>query len=143
MRAAKLSITLGIAVIAAAVYAGTHYHMKCRAKSCGYASEVTFGGGMAFEQLTGYCLPCRKFVYLHWTREGSPLVDPKAERIPPPKPLGEVWDARTGKTLTLHACPHCKGPFAEIKGMNDLRHCPACNQPDFKVDESKPLIAID
>ena len=62
---------------------------------------------------------------------------------PRPKPLGEVWDAKTGTVLTLYACPHCKGPFAQIKSQRDLKHCPACNKPGFAVDKSKPMLAID
>lgn len=98
---------------------------------------------MAYEQLTGYCLKCKKFVYHQWTREGSPVVDPKAKKVPAPKPLGEVWDASTGKVITIYACPHCSGPFAQIKTKAELKHCPACNKPGFAVDETKPRMAID
>ena len=129
--------------IAAVAYAGDGFSMKCQSKACGYESEVTLGGGMAFEQLTGYCRKCKKFVYLQWTREGSPVLDPTAKKVPPPKPLGEVWDAQNGKVHTIHACPHCNGPFAEIKNAGDLKHCPACGKPDFAVDDTKPRMAID
>ena len=144
MRAVTTSITLvSVIAIAAVVYAGEGLSMKCRAKTCGYESEVTFGGGMAFEQLTGYCRNCRKFVYLSWTREGSPVLDPKAEKVPHPKPLGEVWDALAGRAITIYVCPHCKGPFAEIKSRDDLKHCPACGKLDFAADDSKPRMAVD
>ena len=144
MRAVRLSIAVaGIATIAAVVLAGTGYPMKCQKKTCGYKSEVTFGGGMAFDMLTGYCRQCKKFVYLSWTREGSPALDPNAKKVPPPAPLGEVWDSKTGTTTAIYACPHCKGPFAEIKSKDDLRHCPACNETNFAVDDTKPIMAID
>lgn len=128
--------------------AGDGYPMKCGgegadAKGCGYEEMVTFGGGMAFMALTGYCPACEKFVHLHWTRKGSPLVKPGDKVTPPPKPLGKVWDAATGRTLTIYACPHCKGPFAEIKSIKELTHCPKCNGGHFKIDKSKPRLAID
>jgi hypothetical protein len=147
----------GAAVLltAATIEAGDGYPMKCQAKPkpapatgkavppCGYEAMVIFGGGMAFEQITGYCRQCRKFVCLRWTREGSPLLALGAEKVPRPKPLGEVWDAATGKVTAVYACPHCKGPFAEIKGPDELKHCPVCNEPHFKVDPSKARLAVD
>ena len=140
----------------AAVHAGLGLSMKCQAKPekdpatgktakpCGYESRVTFGGGMFFSQMTGYCRACKKFVYLSWTRENIP-ANMRARIKPKPRPvqLGEVWDAQTGKTLTIHACPTCKGPFLEIKKPDELKYCPACNKPHFGIDKSKPRIAVD
>jgi len=139
----KCVTTVSILAIATVIYAGEGFSMKCKSKSCGYESEVRFGGGMVSGQLTGYCVKCKKFVYLHWTLEGSPALDPKAKKTPQPKPLGTVWDSQNGQSLTIYACPHCAGPFAEIKSKADLKHCPSCNKPDFAVDETKPLMAID
>jgi hypothetical protein len=144
MRTVTASVILvSIIAVSVVVYAGEVFSMKCEAKTCGKESGVTFGGGMAYKQLTGYCRKCKKFVYLHWTREGSPVLDPKAKKVPAPKPLGEVWDASTGKVITIYACTHCSGPFAQIKTKDELKHCPACNKPSFGVDETKPKIAID
>jgi hypothetical protein len=144
MRALTKVITLGsILTIAAVVYAAEGFSMKCKSKACGYESTVTFGGGMAFGQLTGYCVKCKKFVSLNWTLEGSPALDPKAKKIPQPKPLGEVWDSQSGRKLAIFACPHCSGPFAEIKSKDELKHCPSCNKPEFGADDTKPIIAID
>jgi hypothetical protein len=144
MRTVTKCVTMvSILAIAAVVYAGDGFSMKCKSKSCGYESEVRFGGGMAFGQLTGYCVKCKKFVYLHWTLEGSPALDPKAKKVPQPKSLGTVWDSQNGQSLAIYACPHCAGPFAEIKSKADLKNCPSCNKPDFAVDETKPLMAID
>ena len=99
---------------------------------------------MLFDQITGYCRSCKKFVYLNWTREEIPAEMENTFPVRPrPEPLGEIWDAQTGKTLTIHACPTCKGPFQEIKRPDELRHCPVCNKPHFVVDESKPRMAID
>lgn len=133
----------GIVAAIAVVYAGEGLSMKCKVKNCGYQTELTFGGGMTTEQLTGYCKKCKKFVSLQWTREGSPTVDPKAAIIAPPKALGEIWDAQTGKVLKIYTCPHCTGPFAEIKNKDELKHCPACYTPGFAEDDSKPRMAID
>lgn len=146
-----VALMLGLA--ATAVYAGMGYHVKCQAeagkqppgataKSCGYETEVTFGGGMFFEQVTGYCRACKKFVYLRWTRPNAPLP-PNMKIMPKPEPLGEVWDAKTGRVLTVYPCPHCQGPFAVIENKNELKHCPSCNKPHFGIDKSKPIMAID
>ena len=139
---------------AAAVYAGQGLAMKCQAqpekdaatgktgKPCGYEAEVRFGGGMFFSQVTGYCRACKKFVYLSWTEARGEM--PAGMKVTPrPAPLGEVWDASTGKVMTIHACPTCKGPFLEIKNADELKYCPACNKPHFVVDKSKPEMAID
>ena len=155
-----MSITLATCLLGvAAVHAGTGLYMKCQvkpetdpatgemSKPCGHEEEVTFGGGMAFQQMTGYCRQCKRFVHLSWTQEG---LSPEMIRTlginkvtPRPNPLGEVWDAQTGKVLAIHACPTCKGPFLEIKGPDELKHCPACNKPHFGVDKSRPVKAID
>ncbi|MDP6637116.1 MAG: hypothetical protein QGG42_19630 [Phycisphaerae bacterium] len=139
-----------------AVYAGRGMSMKCQAKPeknpttgktakpCGYEAMVTIGGGMFSEQMTGYCRACKKFVHLHWTAKNlPPQMKTRIKVKPHPIPLGEVWDARTGKILTIHACPKCKGPFLEIKEFDELKHCPACNKPHFAVDKNKPRLAID
>ena len=141
---------------AAAVYAAQGLSMKCQAepekdpatgkvsKTCGYEAEVTFGGGMMFDQITGYCRHCKKFVYLQWTRENAPdELKARMKFQPKPEPLGELWDSSTGKIMTVYACPHCKGPFLPIKSADDLKYCPACNKPHFAVDKSKPEMAID
>jgi hypothetical protein len=144
MRVAKGYVALAVIVTAiAVVYAGDGFSMKCKAKNCGYQVDVTFGGGMATEQLLGYCRECKKFVTLQWTREGSPTVDPNAKKIAPPKALGEIWDSRTGNVLKIYTCPHCAGPFAEIKSKDELKNCPKCCTPGFAVDDSKPRMAVD
>jgi hypothetical protein len=142
--------------IAATVHAADGIPMKCQAKPdkdletgqiakpCGYEAYVNFGGGMFFNQTTGYCRSCKKFVYVSWTRENLPAEMKGTFKVRPrPEPLGEVWDAQTGKVLTIHACPTCKGPFQEIRKPGDLKHCPVCNKPHFAIDESKPRMAID
>lgn len=142
-------VLMGFASLA---LAGDIYPMKCMdgkdaagnvAKGCGYEQMVTFGGGMMFQRVMGYCTTCEKFVSVTWTREGSPMLSPGDKVVPPPKPLGKIWDAKTGRKLTLYACPHCKGPFAEIKSVKDLKHCPKCNGAHFNIDKTKPRLAVD
>lgn len=118
--------------------------MKCAKPSCGFKSMVVFGGGMMVGQLMGYCRSCKKFVSLTWARENAPpemLKDLKLE--PKPKSLGEVWDAKTGNMLKLYPCPACKGPFAEIRSPDQLKHCPACNAEGFAADGNEPRLMID
>ena len=130
--------------ITSSVQAGDGYHMKCETNACGFESQVTFGGGMFFQQITGYCKKCNKFVYLSWTRENIPESMKGSIKVRPrPVPLGEIWDGKTGKSITIYSCPTCKGPFMEIKNPAELAHCPACNKPGFAVDTSKPRMAID
>jgi ssDNA-binding Zn-finger/Zn-ribbon topoisomerase 1 len=159
MKRRMMAITLVACLLTGVtVYAGRGLSMKCQAKPekdaktgktskpCGYESRITFGGGMFYNQTTGYCRACKKFVYLRWTREGIPAemkARMKLKATPRPAPLGQVWDAQTGKILTIHACPTCKGPFLEIKNPDELKHCPACNKPHFAIDKSKPESAID
>lgn len=147
MTAVTLAIGLASAAIAAA---GDGFSMKCQAapkngaKACGYEAEVRFGGGMFFEQVTGYCRKCKKFVYLTWTSKNIPAeLKGQVKQQARPEPLGEAWNASTGKVTIIHACPTCKGPFTEIKNADELKHCPSCNEPHFGIDESKPRMAID
>ena len=130
--------------LGATTYGGDGYPMKCQSKPCGYETYVTFGGGMLASQITTYCRSCKKFVYLTWTRENLPAqLKGTVKSRPRPKPLGEVWDSRTGAVLTVHACRTCKGPVLEIKSLADLKCCPKCSKPGFAVDKSKPRMAID
>lgn len=153
-----IQLALGILCLTA-VHAGTQLHFRCQAKPeadpvtgktptpCGFESQVNFGGGKLFQQVTGYCRQCKKFVYITWARESLPprMIEKLGANLAKrqPKPLGEVWDARTGKAFTVHACPDCKGPFIEIKSSSELNHCPACNKPHFGVDKGKPVLMFD
>lgn len=116
--------------------AGTGYPMKC--DSCGFEAEVLIGGGMQFEQITGYCTKSKEFVYLQWTRGEKK-----------PKPLAKVWDPVSGKTISLYKCPDCKKPFiplpeaeADISGPG-FKCCPKCGKPTFKVDRTKGIMMFD
>ena len=96
------------------------------------------------DQLMGYCRGCKKFVSLTWANENAPPELLKDNKFgPKPKSLGEVWDSKTGSMLHLYPCPTCKGPFAEIRSPDQLKHCPACNAEGFAADKNEPRLMID
>ena len=69
-------------VPALAAFAGMDYPMKC--KNCGFTCRVQIGGGMGFEQITGFCVEAGKFVYLQWKRgRRSPNRWPRSGTRPP------------------------------------------------------------
>jgi len=151
-----LIVTTACLLTGAAVYAGMGVSMKCgakpakdpatgkTAKPCGYETRVVIGGGRMFKQITGFCRACDKFVAIRWARGNLPAAMKARIKLKPrPAPLGEIWDAQTGKIVTIEACPTCKGPFVEIKKFDELKHCPACNKPHFAADKTKPRLAID
>ena len=95
-----------IAAIATIVYAGDGFSMKCTAKPakdpktgqmskpCGFEMRVVLGGGMFFEQATGYCKTCSKLVSVNWTREGIPEeMKNNIDVKPRPEPIGHVGDS--------------------------------------------------
>lgn len=131
---------IGVLGLVAWTYAGDGYFVKCASKKCGFDGMVTFGGGMSFEQLTGYCDHCQEFVYLNWTAENPVIEPPNGKKKERPKPLAKVWDSRTGNHLTLYPCPKCTKPFAEIQKQEDLKYCPKCNTEGPKKDLA---IAVD
>ncbi|MCL5036344.1 MAG: hypothetical protein M1269_04410 [Chloroflexi bacterium] len=114
--------------------AGTGYRIKCENKSCIYSSNVNFGGGMGFNQITGYCVHCKGFVYLTWYREGWKW---KKGNTPDkaPMPLGKVWCPNTGQVKNLYKCPHCGKPFMEIYSIEELKYCPRCSKETIKYKE--------
>ena len=103
------------------VLAGTEYEVACENKDCGFTSKVSFGGGKAFDQITGFCVPCNEFTYRSWRRN-----------LEAPAPIAEIWDPSTGEIISLYACPHCKKPFLPISGIGALKYCPACGQETLK-----------
>lgn len=125
-----------VLVAAVAALAGLDYPMKC--STCGYASRVQIGGGMQFDQLTGFCGNCGKFVYVKWNRGATK-----------PQPVSRVQDPRTGKVIEYYKCPHCAKPFvpypvgaADTNGPGFDR-CPKCGKRTFRVEKDKGIIAFD
>lgn len=125
-----------VLVSAFAASAGIDYPMKC--KNCGYACRVQIGGGMGFEQLTGFCAESGKFVYLKWNRDTKK-----------PEPMAKVWDSATGKMIELYKCPDCPKPFIPLRQKAadadgpGFDHCPKCGKRTFQVDRAKGIIAFD
>ncbi len=117
-----------IVLIVTVAFAGMAMTMRC--KNCGFSSRVNFGGGFRFEQVTGYCVHCEKFVYLSWKRGEEK-----------PGPLSEVWDSSTGKTIPLYKCPQCSKPFMLLQ--SELKHCPKCGKPTLERDQSAGTIMYD
>ncbi|MCX6354856.1 MAG: hypothetical protein NTZ78_08135 [Candidatus Aureabacteria bacterium] len=124
-----LVATLLCASSTAVAMAGTSYKISCQNEKCGFKGAVDFGGGFKFEQITGYCTQCRKFVYLQWPREEKGKDSPKTK----PKPIGLIWDATAGHTRELYVCPHCKKAFFPILSEKELRFCPNCGQESLKL----------
>ncbi len=119
------------------ILAGSVYELACENKGCYYADHVSFGGGMRFEQITGYCVSSGKFVYLNWDRERLPKGGPK-ERVskPKPSPVGHIWLPSTGQYIPLYQSKDCPQPFIPIHSVEELKFCPKCNQPTLKSKRS-------
>jgi hypothetical protein len=128
------------AALVGVVWAANGYSLKCLNKDCGYTGECMLGPLMVMDSIDGYCAACNKWVRLEWKRGKEDA----------PKPLGKVWDAATGKTLAVYACPTCKGPFLPVTradmlteskyapkgtlGHGDaLMRCPKCGEPSLKM----------
>jgi len=126
-------------------YSGEVINMQCANKDCKHALEFQLGGGMFFEQATGYCAHCKKIVALTWTsphalQAGVPVPKPVVE---PPKPLAEVWDPASGQVRKIYRCPNGDGAFMEIRGVDDFKCCPKCSRPTMKQDTSRPRLMVD
>jgi len=142
----RKGLVLGVAALAAfgiVALAGDGFGFKCENKGCGFKTTVIFGGGMLFEQATGWCQKCGKFQAVQWTRPGAPRLDPNAKAVPQPTPLAEVWNPASGEVCRVYKCPGCGGGFMEIRKPAELTHCPKCNKPGFKVDPDAPRLAVD
>ena len=135
-----LFLTLAFVFVPLAlVLAGTDFAMKC--KNCGYASRVKVGGGMRFEQITGYCTNCQKFVYVTWDRK---------QKTSKPNPTAKVWDSATGAVVELYPCPHCSKTFLPLRkksgggGLNPgFDNCPKCGKATFEVDKKAGIMMYD
>lgn len=103
--------------------AGTEFEATCREKDCPFQASVRVGGGLGGDSVQGFCKKCGKAVLIAWT--------PRSKHQKP-KPVAEFWDPQTGQSRQLYGCPECRTPFVAIKDIQDLRHCPKCNQPSLK-----------
>ena len=132
-RRVTVALTILSAVLLTAVaYAGAAYSFQCLNKDCAFKTDVNFGGGFVIEQMTGYCVDCKEFVYLRWARKGKEPVR-KGLNPDPPAPVAHIWNPSTGEILSLYACPKCTKPFLPIKDVKDLTHCPRCAKDTIKL----------
>jgi ribosomal protein L37AE/L43A len=109
--------------------AGTQYEVKCSDEKCGFASSIGIGGGMKFEQASGFCKTCDKMVSVTWKRgeKKQPVVL-------------SFWDALAGKVRKVFRCPKCEAPFVSVDQIAELKHCPKCGKDSLK---SKRTILYD
>jgi len=132
------ALVLATCIAGSLVWAGTSFRMTCKNEKCKFSSTVDFGGDIAFEKMTGYCAKCNKFVYLRWTRQGKEEMAGQLEggKVPKskPAPIGRTWDATTGRTNDLYACPTCTNAFLPILSEKDLRFCPKCGHESLNME---------
>jgi hypothetical protein len=120
------------------VVAGTIYEYKCGVPTCGFKGRLNLGGGLLFDQVTGYCASCRKFVPLRWkSQRAQAHARDQAVQLPEraPEPVGSVWNFATGRAVKLYTCPDCAKPFMELQagdfgassgGVLHKSYCPMC-----------------
>lgn len=118
---AKESLVLFAILIATVSIAGERWAYECATTNCQFNGCVYIGGGTVYEQVSGYCTTCKKFVSVQWRRNGTS----KASDLPdkPPAKLGTVWNPASGLTADLYPCPTCKKPFMEVNHI-DFRLLP-------------------
>jgi ssDNA-binding Zn-finger/Zn-ribbon topoisomerase 1 len=111
-----------IVFLAAESEAGTIHELKCGQSDCSFKSAISLGGGIKFDQASGYCHVCHEIVSVQWSRDTGK------------KPLmTAVWDAITGGEREVYACPDCGKGFLAVKKTEDFRHCPKCGKPGVKA----------
>ena len=122
-------LALSLLCTVALLQAGAGYDVTCKSENCGFKINAKIGGGRAFEEASGYCARCDKWVSVTWKRQQKA-----------PAPLFEFWDPETGQTRQIRKCPDCAQPFVVIKAIGDMKFCPKCQKPNL---ESKRTIMYD
>jgi len=140
MKPLSIILISAVAVSATLCIAGTAWHYKCESPKCGFDGDLEVGGGFDYNQASGYCTTCKKFVSVSWKRERVTeelkKVQDKSTNLPATAPakLGTTWNPATGYTAALYPCPHCRKPFMEIDNISLVRGsvesgkvlCPKC-----------------
>lgn len=98
--------TAGVLLCVTAVLAGHTYLLRCNSSKCAYKPAVRVGGGFQFDQASGFCTKCEKFVFITWKHDAEP-----------PKPIGTVWEPTSGKKCALYPCPTCKSTLLDISAL--------------------------
>lgn len=116
-----------ILVLQSCCFASDLYRITCSDGKNEVTYEVRFGGGKAFEQYTAYDPASKKFVYLTWKRD-----------TPAPKPVGSIWNHKSGETIQLYKFPDVAQPLPIIPSIEDMKVCPKTGSKTFK----KELVAF-
>lgn len=150
MKTARVILISGVILTATLSIAGTAWRYKCDAPNCGLEGRFGMGGGFIFEEVSGFCTTCKKFVSISWKRQGltgeRKKIQDKATDLletAPPK-IGNVWNPAVDRAADLYPCPHCKKPFMEIDEMDlllsdhalDKRFCPSCTNLTLKLEHT-------
>jgi DNA-directed RNA polymerase subunit RPC12/RpoP len=119
------------------VFAGMEYMLKCQNKNCNYSTKIDFGRGMGFGMITGYCMTCSDFTYIQWDlEEKKPHGEFSKDVSSWPDPIAKIWDLNTNEPISLYKCQKCSKPFAPIRQIKDVQHCPKCGQRSLSVKET-------
>jgi hypothetical protein len=110
-------------------FAGTGYEVTSSDGEKTVTYMVNFGGGMFFDQHTGYDPASKKFVYLTWKRDQ-----------PEPKPVSSIWDHESGRIIALYQFPGVEHPLPVIPSIKAMKVCPVTGDKDFK---HRAVLAID
>jgi hypothetical protein len=114
-----LSIVL-FTLAATYAFAGAELKFTCENPACKFEAKCKSGGGKLFEQLTGYCCVCKKFVSISWNRKDTPPRNLKtvwvpqdlpgqANLFPCPACTNYVYEFQTdGSSTNRFSCPQCK-----------------------------------
>lgn len=124
MRNSSIALIFAISLAGVAT-AGYFQHVSCTTPGCGFKGDLYSGSGRGSASVSGFCVPCGKMVTLSIKR--SDLKDSA------PVPDARIWDAATGRTIDLYACPTCKKPFAPA---NQLSTCPKCGKKSISATET-------
>lgn len=132
---AKINTMLLIVVLSVAfastAWAGTGYKIRCLNPQCDFASSIGLGGGMRFEEITGYCFEKNSFVRITWPRQGKYNPDVQDDRAP--KPM-TIWNHATGESFQVYTFPDCSEPLLPITNIKEFKFCPQCNQPTLEFE---------
>jgi hypothetical protein len=106
---------LVLLLLSSMAQAGTRYEIKCPNQACRYTDHIGFGGGMRFEQVSGYCKRSKKIVTVTWERRGG--------RLPA---ISRMRDPVSGALREVFPCPDDGTPVVVIHNIGELKVCPRC-----------------